>query len=55
MWEGILGVTWGVLWWLYPPTSSDLILHAQGQSLDGCGVFVIAVLVGTVGLWLTDR
>jgi len=52
---GMLGVTWGVLRWLYPPESGDLTLHAQGQSLHGRGVFVLAVLLCTVGLWLTDR
>jgi sodium-dependent dicarboxylate transporter 2/3/5 len=52
---GMLGVAWGVLRWLYPPATSDLTLRAEGRALHGRGVFVVAVLLCTVGLWLTDR
>jgi len=51
----MLGVAWGVLRWLYPPATGGLTLRAERRSLDGRGVFVLAVLVVTVGLWLTDR
>ncbi|HKL88804.1 MAG TPA: DASS family sodium-coupled anion symporter [Salinibacter sp.] len=51
----MLGVAWVVLRWLYPPATGGLTLRAERRSLDGRGVFVLAVLVVTVGLWLTDR
>jgi sodium-dependent dicarboxylate transporter 2/3/5 len=52
---GMLGVAWGVLRWFYPPQTEDLTLRAGRPPLSGRGVFVLSVLVLTVGLWLTDR
>jgi sodium-dependent dicarboxylate transporter 2/3/5 len=52
---GMLGVAWGVLWWLYPPRTGGLTLRAERRPLGGRGLFVLAVLLVTVGLWLTDR
>jgi sodium-dependent dicarboxylate transporter 2/3/5 len=51
----MLGVAWAVLRALYPPATDDLTLQADHRALSGRGVFVLAVLVLTVGLWLTDR
>ena len=51
---GLLVIAWLLLWRLYPSTSEDLTLEAQTAELDGRGLFVLAVLVLTVGLWLTD-
>jgi sodium-dependent dicarboxylate transporter 2/3/5 len=51
----MLGVAWAVLRALYPPATDDLTLRADHRALSGRGVFVLAVLVLTVGLWLTDR
>jgi sodium-dependent dicarboxylate transporter 2/3/5 len=51
----MLGVAWGALWWLYPPATGGLTLQAERRPLGGRGLFVLAVLVCTVGLWLTDR
>ena len=45
----------GVLRWFYPPKAEGLTLRADRASLSGRGVFVLTVLVLTVGLWLTDR
>ncbi len=52
---GMLGVTWGVLWWLYPPASGGLTLQAEHRSLGRRGIFVLAILGLTIALWLTDR
>jgi sodium-dependent dicarboxylate transporter 2/3/5 len=52
---GMLGGVWAVLRALYPPATDDLTLRADHRALSGRGVFVLAVLVLTVGLWLTDR
>ena len=51
---GMLGVAWGVLRWFYPPRTEGLTLQADRTTLNGRGVFVLAVLVLTVGLWLTE-
>jgi sodium-dependent dicarboxylate transporter 2/3/5 len=52
---GMLGVAWGMLWWLYPPEARGLTLRAERRALGGRGIFVLAVLILTILLWLTDR
>lgn len=46
------------MWWLlrrmYPARAVGLHIEIEGGRLDGRGIYVLVVVVVTVGLWLTD-
>jgi sodium-dependent dicarboxylate transporter 2/3/5 len=51
---GLLFITWLLLTVLYPSKTEGLQLQAGGGRLDLRGGYVLAVIVVTIALWLTD-
>ncbi len=47
--------TWLLLWWCYRPSQAALCLQTSSQPLTGRGWYVVAVMVATISLWMSER
>jgi solute carrier family 13 (sodium-dependent dicarboxylate transporter), member 2/3/5 len=51
----LLFITWGLITMRFRSTTPDQHLAAGGGVLEGRGIYVLAVIVVTIGLWLSDQ
>jgi sodium-dependent dicarboxylate transporter 2/3/5 len=52
---GLLLVAWLLLWMLFRPDAVDFHLEPTAHTIGGRGLYVLVVLIATVGLWMTDQ
>ena len=51
---GITLLAWQVLYWLFPPSRTDIKLSPVSEKLTARGWFVVGTFTLTVLLWMTD-
>jgi len=51
---GLLLLSWGVLYWMYPPRQDRVDMPTSNRELGLRGLFVLGVMGITIALWCTD-